>query len=302
MNFKALREYVSGICERYGVPAWDLSVMKDHEEVFRMMDGHSDPDGAVPVSSGDLYWIYSTSKPLTCTAAMRLVEAGVISLEDEVAKFLPEFGKITVRTETGSRPASGPMRIRHLLTMTSGLEYDLDTPEIRSLMDSGSGDTVAFMSALAHKPLEFDPGEGYQYSLSHDVLGAVIERASGMRFGEYLRRNLFEPLGMRHTGFRPDEEEAKRFSTLYEASEEALRVTDTSPALRWPYESGGGGLFSCTDDYRIFADAMAHKGLAANGYRLLRPETVDDMRKNRTRCSIRISVSATRTVTDTASV
>ena len=280
MDFPKLRSYMETVCAKYGVPAWDLSVMQDHTEVFRMMDGFSDPEGISPVSRKDLYWIYSASKPITCAAAMRLVESGKISLEDNVAKYLPSYGNITVKTENSERPARRPMKIRHLFSMASGLEYSLDTPKLKAMKAAGCRDTVAYMDALAEKPLLFDPGDGFNYSFSHDVLGAVIEVVSGMSFGTYLNKNVFEPLGMKDTCFRLSKEKLSHLSWLYSASSGSVVPSNDKPSERWPYESGGGGLCSSVDDYRLFADAMAHKGLGWNGYRLLRPESVDLMRTN----------------------
>ena len=280
MDFTKLRSYMETVCEQYGVPAWDLSVMQDHTEVFRMMDGYSDPERKRPVSRNDLYWIYSASKPITCAAAMRLVESGTISLDDDVAKYLPSYGHITVKTGNTVRPARRPMKIRHLFGMASGLEYSLDTPKLKAMRAESCRDTVAYMDALAEKPLLFDPGDGFNYSLSHDVLGAVIEVASGKTFGAYLKENVFDPLGMKDTAFRLSEDKLPRLSWLYSAASGSVVPSDDLPSERWPYESGGGGLCTSVDDYRLFADAMAHKGLGWNGYRLLKPDSVDLMRTN----------------------
>ncbi len=280
MDFSKLRSFLSTICQKYGVPAWDLSVMQDHREIFRMMDGYSDSDRERPVSSSDLYWIYSTSKPITCAAAMRLVENGAISLEDDVAKYLPAYKKLTVLSNGMVRQARTPMKIKHLFGMASGLEYSLDTPKLKKMKAEGCRDTVAYMSALAEKPLIFDPGDGFNYSLSHDVLGAVIEVVSGMTFGDYLRKIVFDPLGMKNTGFHIPNEELTCLSCLYDASSGEIVPNKEQPVERWPYESGGGGLYSTVDDYRIFADTLAHKGMAGNGYQLLHPESVDLMRTN----------------------
>jgi CubicO group peptidase (beta-lactamase class C family) len=167
--------------------------------------------------------------------------------------------------------------------MRGGLTYDLNMPSIRALKEKDpNADTLSVVKSFAATPLSFEPGTRYQYSLCHDVLGAVIEVASGMKFGEYLKKEIFEPLGMTRTFFNYDDTMLDQFAAQYRLNGDKYDEVEKSCVYRLTpaYESGGAGLVSCLDDYAKFAVALANKGTAPGGYQLLRPETVDLMRVN----------------------
>ena len=280
--FEALTAFLDSVSDKFGVPACDLLVYKDGKEVYRHLAGFSDAAGTVPASENDLYWIFSSTKVATCTAAMQLIERGVISLDDPVSKYLPKYAHLTVKQEDGSVvPAKNVMTIRHLMTMSSGLDYDSRRGSAGALADE-KGDaagTVEICDAYAEGPLLFEPGTHFHYSLSHDVLAAVIEVASGLRFSEYMEKNIFGPLGMRDTTFHPTEEQIARVSELVRSDDVTWRpqpIGKIAPMRVSPnYESGGGGLVSSTNDYILLGAALANKGTALNGYQLLNPETVE---------------------------
>lgn len=180
-----------------------------------------------------LWWIFSATKVITCTAAMRLVEEGRLKLTDKVSDYLPAFGSLTVRQKDGTIvPATEPMRIVHLFTMTGGMDYDLNAPEITNAIAAGHTDTVSLCSAMASRPLWFEPGTHYQYSLCHDVLAAVVEVITEMKFSDYLRELMFEPLGMADTASAPRRNSSpalrRRLST----------TTRTALSSRLPSETG----------------------------------------------------------------
>ena len=126
-----------------------------------------------PLTKSNTYWLYSASKVITCTALMQLVDKGSIGLDDPVSKYLPEYKEMMVKDGSSVRKAENAMTIRHLLTMQSGLNYDLMAPSIRKLLKEkdNKATTREIIGALANEPLDFEPGTRYQYSLSHDVLG-----------------------------------------------------------------------------------------------------------------------------------
>lgn len=172
------------------------------------------------------------------------------------------------------------MTVRHLMSMQSGLDYELDTPAIRRVLaeTDGHASTRRLAEAMAEAPLSFEPGTDFQYSLSHDVLAAVIEAASGLSFSDYLKANIFDPLGLSTIGFRLRDQDRGRQCTQYEYMEESgtrklLPETDNQFRLSDRFESGGAGLISDVDDYITFADALAC-GSAADGTVILSPEMV----------------------------
>ena len=270
-----------------GLPGCDLSVTRNGREVYRRTVGYSDAEMKRPVDRDTLWWIFSATKVITCTAAMRLVEEGRLKLTDKVSDYLPAFGSLTVRQKDGTIvPATEPMRIVHLFTMTGGMDYDLNAPEITNAIAAGHTDTVSLCSAMASRPLWFEPGTHYQYSLCHDVLAAVVEVITEMKFSDYLRELMFEPLGMTDTGFRPTAEQLPRFAQAFEynnadGSIKPIAIGNGRYALTPDYDSGGAGLFTKVDDYIKVVTTLACDGTSPDGYTLLRPETIAEMEVNR---------------------
>lgn len=268
-----------------GVPACELAVTKDGETVYRKSVGFSDSAKTKPACPDDIYWIFSATKVITCTAAMRLVESGVIALDDPVSKYIPEFEHLIIKNKDGSLvPAQNTLTVEHLFTMTGGLTYNLGTANIL-LAKKFDTSTLHIVKAIAKDPLVFEPGTHYQYSLCHDVLAAVVEVASGIRFSEYLQKNIFDPLGMKDIGFRPTEEQKARFSAMYKTESGTRRANEIDCINRFriteDYDSGGAGLFSTVDEYIKLITALACGGTAKNGYKVLSPESVRMMGENR---------------------
>ena len=281
-HFEPLTAFIDSLSEHYGIPCCDVIVSKDGEEVYRHLAGFTDVECQVPTSTNDLYRMFSATKVATCTAALRLIEEGRLSLEDPVSKYLPGYAHLTVKQADGSvAPAKNVMTIRHLFTMSGGLDYDMNRGgAAKILAEKGSAaGTVEICNAFAEGPLDFEPGTHFQYSLCHDVLGAVIEVASGMRFGEYMKTVIFDPLGMSETTFLPTDEQEARVTEMRRcdpATGKPLPIGKGARSRLTPnYESGGGGLTSSAHDYILLGAALANRGTALNGYRLLKPETVD---------------------------
>ena len=273
MDFEKLRNYVTSLREA-GVPGCDLAVYQDHKQIFRCVAGYRDAEEKEPMRGDESYWLYSATKVLTTCAAMRLVEEGKIHLDDPVSEYLPAYAKLTVKDAEGVRPARRVMTVRHLMSMQSGLNYDLLNPSIKKAIEKyGDGATTRqLMEALAGEPLEFEPGTDFLYSLSHDVLAAVIEVASGMKFSDYLEQLIFTPMNIHGFKFNPDEEHMNKLCAAYAMDEEGrklLPADSNNYHLAPKYESGGAGLMGNVDDYILFADTLACDGVSRDGYRLL---------------------------------
>lgn len=284
MEFTKLDRFIDDMPQR-GIPMFDLAVSYKGETVYRHMSGHSDEALTKPTSDKDVYWIFSNTKVMTCIAAMRLVEEGKLALDDKLSKYIPDFEKMFVKNQDGSiRPAKNDITILHLFTMTAGFDYNLYTAPVKEAMERGAY-TLDVVKALSKMPIGFEPGTHYRYSLCHDVLAAVVEVVSGMRFSEYADKYIFKPLSMNDTGFIPTEEQMSRISAMYNyhsGLNKAIPTESTNKyyAISANYDSGGAGLFSTVDDYLKMLTAVAMGGTSKDGYRLLSPESIEMMGKN----------------------
>ena len=278
MNIPKLSAYLDSL-SLVGVPGCDLAVYRGHDCLYRHAAGHRDADGAEPMRGDETYNLYSCTKVFTTCAAMQLIERGLLSLDDRVSDYLPAYADLTVKDAGGVRPAKRAMTIRHLMSMQSGLDYDGDTPSIREALaeTDGQANTRRLIDAKAKDPLSFDPGANFLYSLSHDVLAAVIEVVSGLRFSDYLHRNIFEPLGLKSIGFLPKGDGRMAAQFEYSDAEKrpvALPADENHYRFSPNYESGGAGLIADVADCIAFADAIACGGIGANGARILSPEMI----------------------------
>lgn len=284
MNTKLFDEYLNSL-EDQGIPSIDVRIRKDHEEIYRYLKGDADPINGVKAGDDTKYLVFSMTKIQTMTALMQLVEAGKISLEDDVAKYLPAYGKLTMKTPDGGTAPCGPMLIKHLVSMQSGLNYDLERPGIvRVLKEYGKNATTRqIVDSFVETPLEFAPGTHFFYSLSHDVIAAVIEVVSGMRYGEYLKKNIWEPLGMKDTSFaKPMNDNDPLLARQYIWDDPSQKIISMDSSccyqLSDAYESGGAGLMSTSRDYSLLADALACGGTGSSGQRILSPESINVIR------------------------
>jgi len=270
-----------------GVPGCELAVSYKGETVYRKTVGYADHAMSRPLTGNDISWIFSCSKVITCLGAMRLVEEGKIALDDPVSKYIPEFEHMKIKDrKTGEiTDATVPMTVEHLFTMCGGMNYDIAAQPIKEACTVNGSSTLDIVRAMAKVPLSFEPGTHYAYSLCHDVLAGVAEVASGMRFSDYLQKYMFDPLGIKDMGFRPNEEQKTRFCDQFSyknGTNTALpREFGNVYALSPDYDSGGAGLFSTVDDYLKIMTVIANGGKTADGYSLLRPETIMMLTENR---------------------
>jgi CubicO group peptidase (beta-lactamase class C family) len=268
--------------------------------------GYADRERNKPVADDTIFRFFSMTKPITSVALMTLYEQGYFQLNDPVYRVIPEWRDHQV-WESGdgasmvTRKPKSPMTFRHILSHTSGLSYgggltplmpDLKIklhPAEQAYQDIGvarNRDSTLreFVQKLAQVPLRYDPGERWQYSYATDVCGYLVEAISGKPFDEYLREVIFEPLGMKDTGFFVAPEKADRLAAGYRrARDKSLRLLDdpaTSVYLTPPaFLSGGGGLTGTTADYLRFCE-MLRQGGELDGARVLGPRTIELMTRN----------------------
>ncbi len=271
---------VSGLLQGYvaaGKLAGACVTVRRGQEVSVLSYGAGALGGAA-VNERTLWRIYSMTKPVTGVAALALIEDGKLDIDQPVAEILPEFASLKVLDGDVLRPARTPMRVRHLLTHTAGLGYAINDDALGARYRAAGlypGDPTPregaptsleeFGARLAQQPLNADPGAKYQYSVGLDLLGLVIQRASGMSFSAYLRQKLFDRMAMTDTGFAVSESQRARLAMNYSIRDGAivpLEPEGKSPYLSPPaYPSGGGGLVSSARDYDRFLSMLAADGV-----------------------------------------
>ncbi len=284
------------------IAGMNCAVFQNGKELGYWQSGFADIENKKPFNRDTICRLYSMTKPVTNVAAWILIEKGKMELCDEVGRYLPEFWNLQVCDEVGkgrdgkSRKSSRCLLIQDLLNMTSGYTYGawwdgaplgehLTSDLLNELNEDVKKDlkitTQNVAERLAKIPVSFEPGTNFCYGLSADIMGAVIEKVSGMRFSDFLKKNIFEPLGMNDTDFYVPEEKYSRLARTYDKKDDKL-VLFTSPHLgiqgeakRKPaFESGGAGLCSTLDDYAKFAQMLSNKG-EFNGKRILQSRTVE---------------------------
>ena len=249
--------------------------------------GQMDLEAKKPMRLDTIFRIYSMSKAITTAAALNLVDAGKIGVDDPVSKYIPSFADLKVATTSGLRAPKRPMTVRDLMLHTAGLTYGAGPDALKEaygrLKPMESTDLEEMADKLAQIPLAFDPGTDWTYSVAIDVLGRVIEVASGETLDVFLRKTIFEPLDMPDTAFNVPPEKLARFAANYGRSTGGLKVIDVPAksqyAKKVTFFSGGGGLVGTARDYLRFL-TMIQNGGELDGHRILRPETVALMTTN----------------------
>lgn len=285
-----------------------------HFEKFGMQDVAS----STPVEFGTIFRIYSMTKPITSVAVMMLYEEGHFQLNTPVSEFIPAFKDMKVYANHGDAivDAEREVTVKHLLTHTAGLIYGGDwvhpiNDRYREA-DFYGGDLSHMAQGLGSIPLLHHPGDAWNYGMSTDVLGYLVEVVSGMPFAEFLKKRIFEPLDMVDTDFSVPKEKADRYATLYEPAEDGgIQVLENAPVSSGPlsfHHSGGAGLQSTAADYLRFCQMMLNEG-ELDGVRLLGRKTVELITMNhipddwqplwRTGCGFGLGFAVVTDVADT---
>ena len=262
--------------------------------------GYRDVEARRPAAPDTIYRIYSMTKPVTTAAALMLYEEGRFQLDDPVAGFIPAFADTRVFAGRGggtvesfeTEPPARPVTVHDLMTHTSGLTYGFQHEHPVDALyrrhgvefNANLGPLAALVDAAAAQPLIFQPGTRWNYGISTDVLGRLVEIWSGVSLDSFFRERIFAPLGMDDTGFHVPEEDAERFASCYERAENGgLSLHDRSAGSRFLAPaatlSGGGGLVSTAPDYLRFLRMLRGRG-ALDGIRLLGRKSVELMTMN----------------------
>jgi CubicO group peptidase (beta-lactamase class C family) len=295
-------EHFAGYVADGRLPGWLLTVSRHGRLAYVAKCGSRDLEAGLPVTDDTVWRIYSMSKPITSVAAMILYEEGKLALNDPVSDFIPSFADVRVYAGGSDLtavtvPAVEPVRVWHLLTHTAGLTYGfLRTHVVDALYRAGGfewawprgSDLAQACDLWAGFPLLFQPGTEWNYSVATDVLGRVVEVASGQTLDQFFASRIFGPLGMTGTAFSADSDAQQRLAALYTPGPEGKLVRADAmgqAALRQPrLLSGGGGLVSTAADYVRFTDMLLDRpGSPAgelDGARLLSPRTVGYMARN----------------------
>lgn len=292
------------LAERYidsgRLPCAQLQIARAGQLVHHTVLGKASLQDGTPLREDSIVRIYSMSKPITSVAFMMLVEQGLVALDEPVHRYIPSWRNLGVYVGGGgglpgtppgwlTRPTEAPMRIIDLLRHTSGLTYgfqnrtNVDAAYRANKLDpfAREDSLQGFVDALAGVPLEFSPGTAWNYSVSADVLGYLVQHISGQPFEQYLRTRIFEPLGMADTAFFVDAGKAARLAQCYQNGPDGKLMVAQLGSFREPpaAPSGGGGLVSTAADYMRFCECL-RRGGELDGQRLLGPKTLALMRAN----------------------
>ena len=298
MDFTKVTEFLE-TQKAKGIAGCSCMIFKDDEKVYEHYTGYADIEKQIPVTADTIFRIYSMTKVIVCTAALQLYERGLYNLNDPLADYMPEFKNCKVYKTMPNgvvrvAPATNQITVKDLFTMRAGITYDDPSSKTgRGVIDmmkrmeeqypKRTYSTREFAKQFASIPLAFEPGTHWNYSMCHDVLGAFIEVISGKTLGEYLKENIFEPLGMNDTAFHFGEDKLSRLATMYTPKDGGI-VPFNHPwdnyGLDSVYESGGAGLMSTMSDYMKFANTLTRGGTSKEGVRILGRKTIDLMRTN----------------------
>jgi len=289
------------IAEKYvdtgRMPCAQVLVARGGELVHQSVLGRRDVERDVALTDDTVFRLYSMTKPVASVALMTLVEEGRIALDDPVAKHIPEWANLGVfsagvNPNFMTTPPARPMQVVDLLRHTSGLTYDFQS---RTNVDAayrehklanmhGDDDLEGMIQRLAKLPLEFSPGEAWNYSVATDVVGYLVQKIAGQPLDAVLKERIFDPLGMTETGFHVRDDQAARFAACYNAAPGGrLKLQDDPTKSRYlappKLLSGGGGLVGTAADYLKFATMLTNGG-ELDGARILAPKTLKLMTSN----------------------
>ncbi len=298
------------------IPGSLVLVHRRGQTCYLDVAGEADRERETPLAQDSIFRIYSMTKPIASLALMQLFERGLFALSDPVHRFIPAWKNLRVRTGGSwplfeTAPTQRPMEVRDLLTHTSGLTYgflnasNLDRAYRKQNIGAPApGYTLQDMiDQLAHLPLEFSPGERWNYSVATDVVGYLVEVISGQSLPDYFREHIFDPLGMSDTHFEITPESQGRFASCYQRGpDKKLVLQDDGQASEYrdrSFFSGGGGLISTAGDYLQFCRMLLNGG-SLDGQRIIGTRTLDFMTRNHLPGRRDLSEFATGSFSETA--
>ncbi len=322
ISIDALARLDQHLLSRYIQPekiAGCLTLISRHGETAHLSAmGSMDRERNKPMATDTIFRFYSMTKPITSVALMQLHEQGMFQLTDSVSRYIPQWRDLQVMTggdwpNFETRPADRPMSMRDVLSHQSGLTYGFMEGQLEraynkaDVYQAGSmegRDLQSMIDRLAEMPLKFSPGDNWNYGVSTDVCGYLVETISGQRFDEYLQEHIFNPLGMEDTGFDVPPEKIDRFAANYERGpDRKLRLLDDPATSNYAepqtFFSGGGGLVSTAHDYHRFCQMLLNGG-ELDGARLLGPKTIELMTMNHLPNGQDLSERALGTFSETA--
>ena len=280
---------VQGFIRDKRIAGASVMISRKGKVVYAGNFGLRDIENKKPMTEDTIFRVYSMTKAVTSVAAMILVESGQLRLEDKVSKHLPAFTKAQVWKDAQLVAPRKPATVKDLLCHTSGYSYgdtgiqEIDAPHLEHGALRETTKLSDFSTQAARIPMAFEPGAGWLYGISTDLLGAVVERASGMALDQFFESRIFTPLGMIDTGFIIPEDKRMRLAAAYNSDNQGSLSRRNSDLFTYSSRtrllSGGGGLASTILDYTRFLQMIANGG-EWNGQRLLQKKTVETMTRN----------------------
>ena len=280
---------VQGFIRDKRIAGASVMISRKGKIVYAGNFGLRDIENKKPMTEDTIFRVYSMTKAVTSVAAMILVESGQLRLEDKVSKHLPAFTKAQVWKDAQLVAPRKPATVKDLLCHTSGYSYgdtgiqEIDAPHLEHGALRETTKLSDFSTQAARIPMAFEPGAGWLYGISTDLLGAVVERASGMALDQFFESRIFTPLGMIDTGFIIPEDKRMRLAAAYNSDNQGSLSRRNSELFTYSSRtrllSGGGGLASTILDYTRFLQMIANGG-EWNGQRLLQKKTVETMTRN----------------------
>jgi len=274
-----------------------IAVAQHGKTIYEGYFGMADKENARPIDESTTYRLYSMTKVITVTAALMLYERGEFLLNEPFYEYFPEYKDTQVVIPTGQgfydiRKANNPILIRDAFGMTCGLPYGGgNSPTAQAIrkfneeMDAkGNYTIIDFVKGLANVPVAFEPGTRWAYGHGHELVAALIERVSGKKVSQFMQEEIFDPLGMQHTGYHFKGNDRENMAVLYSRDENGNMTPDTTRDRDFEpdatFEGGGAGLYSTVRDYLRFTQMMANGG-EIDGVRILSSKTIDLLRANR---------------------
>jgi methyl acetate hydrolase len=286
-EFSQVNDVLGSAIDRGDVPGVVAMAATRDEVVYQGALGRRTLAKEALMSTDTVFWIASMTKAITSAAAMQLVEQGKLALDHQISDVLPELSAPQVLEgfdpsgEPRFRPAKRPITLRHLLTHTAGLVYDIWNAEMTRYMETKAiPGIISCQNAALSLPLVFDPGDKWDYGINIDWVGKAVERVSGQVLGDYFAEHLFEPIGMKDTGFKLTQQRRTRLAGMHARGPDGTLAPIEFEVPQEPeFQMGGGGLYGTASDYLAFERVFLNEG-RANGRSVLKPETVRLMAAN----------------------